>query len=36
MTSAQAQRLQACVQEITEILYNNTAAGEVLTLEGIE
>lgn len=36
MTSAQAQRLQVCVQEITAILYNNTAAGEVLSLEGIE
>lgn len=24
MTSTEAQRLQACVQEITAILYNNT------------
>jgi len=26
MTSAEAQRLQACVQEITAILYKNTDA----------
>lgn len=36
MTSAEAQRLQVCVQEIAAILYKNTGDGEVLTLEGEE
>lgn len=36
MTPEEAQRLQACVQEIAAILYNNTPPSEVATLEGIE
>lgn len=36
ITSTEAQRLQVCVQEIAEILYNNTTAGEVVSLEDIE
>ena len=36
ITSTEAQRLRVCVQEIATILYNNTAAGEVVSLEDIE
>lgn len=36
MTSAQAQRLQTCVQEIAAILYNNSTAHEVISLESKE
>ena len=36
MTPEEAQRLQACVQEIAAILYPNTPASELKTLEGIE
>lgn len=36
MNAQQTQRLQACVQEISEILYQDTPAEELTTLEGIE
>ena len=36
MTPEEAQRLQACVQEIAAILHRNTPAEELKTLEGIE
>lgn len=36
MTPEEAQRLQACVQEIATILYKNTPTEELKTLEGIE
>lgn len=36
MTPQEAERLQACVQEIAAILYKNTPGNEVTTLEGIE
>jgi hypothetical protein len=36
MNAQQTQRLQACVQEISEILYENTPAEALTTLEGIE
>lgn len=36
VTTAEAQRLQVCMQEIAAILNNKTAVGEILTLEGIE
>ena len=36
MTPEEAQRLQACVQEMAAILYRNTPAEELKTLEGIE
>ena len=36
MNAQQTKRLQACVQEISEILYENTPAEELTTLEGIE
>jgi hypothetical protein len=36
MNIQQTKRLQACVQEISEILYQNTPAEELTTLEGIE
>lgn len=36
MDAQQTQRLQACVQEISEILYQNTPTEELTTLEGIE
>lgn len=36
MNAQQTKRLQACVQEISEILYENTPVEELTTLEGIE
>ena len=36
MTPEEAQRLQACVQEIAAMLHRNTPAEELKTLEGIE
>ena len=36
MNAHQTKRLQACVQEISEILYENTPVEELTTLEGIE
>lgn len=36
MNSEEAQRLQECVQEIAAILYKNTPAEQLTTLEGIE
>lgn len=36
MTPEEAQRLQACAQEIAAILYTNTPTEELKTLEGIE
>jgi hypothetical protein len=36
MDAQQTKRLQACVQEISEILYQNTPTEELTTLEGIE
>jgi len=36
MDAHQTKRLQACVQEISEILYQNTPTAELTTLEGIE
>lgn len=36
MNAQQTQRLQACIQEISEILYQNTPSEELTTLEGIE
>jgi hypothetical protein len=36
MDAQQTKRLQACVQEISEILYQNTPTEELRTLEGIE
>jgi hypothetical protein len=36
MNAQQTKRLQACVQEISEILYQNTPTEELTTLEGIE
>lgn len=36
MTPEEVQRLQACVEEIAEILYNNTPKDEVANLESIE
>jgi hypothetical protein len=36
MNAQEKKRLQACVQEISEILYRNTSPEEVTTLEGIE
>lgn len=36
MNAQQTKRLQACVQEISEILYQNTPSEELTTLEGIE
>ena len=34
MDAQQTKRLQACVQEISEILYQNTPSEELTTLEG--
>jgi hypothetical protein len=36
MTPEELERLQACTTEIAQILYNNTQAEEIATLEGIE
>lgn len=36
MTPEEQQRLQACIQEIAQILYNSTPAEKIATLEGIE
>ncbi len=36
MTPEKAQRLQACVQEIAAILYEDTSANELTNLEDIE
>lgn len=36
MTPEEAQRLQACVQEMAAILYKDTPTEKLKTLEGIE
>ncbi len=36
MTPQEQERLQACITEIAQILYNNTAKENITTLEGIE
>lgn len=36
MTPAEAQRVQECIQEIAAILYKNTPATELTSLESIE
>jgi hypothetical protein len=36
MTPQEQQRLQACITEIAQILYNNTPKEKITTLEGIE
>jgi hypothetical protein len=36
MNAQETKRLQACVQEISEILYRNTPPEELTTLDGIE
>jgi hypothetical protein len=36
MDAQQTKRMQACVQKISEILYQNTPTEELTTLEGIE
>lgn len=36
MTPEEAQRLQACLQEIAAILYKNTDPAQLTSLEGIE
>lgn len=36
MDSSQKARLQACLAELSELLYEETAAEDVATLEGIE
>ena len=36
MTPQEQERLQACVTEIAQILYNNTPAEQIATLEGLE
>lgn len=36
MTPEELERLQACTTEIAQILYNNTPAEQIATLEGIE
>lgn len=36
MTPAEEARLQACTQEIAEILYRNSDKAKLRTLEGIE
>jgi hypothetical protein len=36
MNAQETKRLEACVQEISEILYRNTPPEEVKTLDGIE
>jgi hypothetical protein len=36
MTPEEQKRLQACINEIAQILYNNTPKAELTTLEAIE
>lgn len=36
MNPEEQERIQACTQEIAEILYRNTPKGELKSLEGIE
>ena len=36
MTPKEKERLEACVQEISSILYKNTPSDQIETLEGIE
>jgi len=36
MTPEEAQRVQACIQEIAAILYKNTDPTQLTSLEGIE
>jgi hypothetical protein len=36
MTPQEQQRLQACITEIAQILYNNTPKEKITTLEAIE
>jgi hypothetical protein len=36
ITPEEQLRLSACIQEIAQILYKNTAPEEIVTLEGIE
>jgi hypothetical protein len=36
MTPEEQQRLQACIQEIAQILYNSTLGEKIATLQGIE
>jgi hypothetical protein len=36
MTPQEQERLQACITEIAQILYNNTPAEEITSLEDIE
>jgi hypothetical protein len=36
MTPQDQERLQACISEIAQILYNNTPAEKITTLEDIE
>ena len=36
MTHVEADRVQACIQEIAAILYRNTAAEDLVNLESIE
>ncbi len=36
MTPQEQERLQACITEIAQILYNNTPPEKITTLEGIE
>ncbi len=36
MTPEEVQRLQACTQEIAQILYRNTPSSELVSLESIE
>ncbi len=36
MTPEEKERLEACLQEISSILYKNTPSDQIETLEGIE
>ncbi len=36
MTPEEKERLEACVEEISSILYKNTPSDQIETLEGIE
>jgi hypothetical protein len=36
ITSEEQLRLSACIEEIAQILYKNTASEEIATLEGLE
>ncbi len=36
MTPEEKERLEACIQEISSILYKNTPSEQIETLEGIE